>query len=138
MNLPCLKVIDLLLILFVFFLHNAKLLMKQYNNIKKLALQGYKLALDGYGNGYANIKHLVELPFSLVRLDTSMVAQATDEGEKALLAGMIQMLKNIPLEVVVDGVDAKETKEMLASMGCDLMQGEFFKEQGSEKDSDSR
>ena len=108
------------------------------DNIKKLALQGYKLALDGYGNGYANIKHLVELPFSLVRLDTSMVAQATDEGEKALLAGMIQMLKNIPLEVVVDGVDAKETKEMLASMGCDLMQGEFFKEQGSEKDSDSR
>ncbi len=108
------------------------------DNIKKLALQGYKLALDGYGSGYANIKHLVELPFSLVRLDTSMVAEATNEGGKALLAGMIQMLKNIPLEVVVDGVDDKETKEMLASMGCDLMQGEFFKEQGSEKDSDSR
>ncbi len=96
------------------------------DNIKKLSLQGYRFALDGYGNGYANIKHLVELPFSSVRIDTSMVAEATNEGGKALLAGMIQMLKNIPLEVVVQGVDDKDTKEMLASMGCDLMQGELF------------
>ena len=114
------------------------------DNIKKLALQGYKLALDGYGNGYTNIKHLVELPISNVRLDRSLIEEATTEGGRALLKGTIHMLESIPLEVVVSGVNDKVTKNMLGMMGCDLMQGEYFtkpeltdEEVRSEEDTDS-
>ena len=114
------------------------------DNIKKLALQGYKLALDGYGNGYTNIKHLVELPISTVRLAGSLIEEASTESGRALLKGTIQMLENIPLSVVVSGVNDKVTKNMLGMMGCDLMQGEYFsqlevsdEEVRSEEDTDS-
>ncbi len=115
------------------------------NNIKQLALQGYKLSLDGYGNGYTNIKHLVELPISTVRLDKSLIEEATTESGRALLKGTIQMLQSIPLEVVVSGIGDKVTKNMLGAMGCNLMQGAYFsgseatiEEVRSEENSDSR
>ena len=114
------------------------------DNIKKLSLQGYKLALDGYGNGYTNIKHLIEFPISSVRLDHSLIDEASSESGKALLRGTIQMLENIPLSVVVSDVNDEATMNMLSMMGCNLMQGEYFRankeaveEVRSEKDTDS-
>ena len=115
------------------------------DNIRKLALQGYKLALDGYGNGYTNIKHLVELPLSNVRLDKSLVEEGSTESGRALLMGTIQMLENIPLTVVASGIKDEATKNMLVMMGCDLMHGEYFskiritdKEVRSEENTNSR
>ncbi len=103
------------------------------DNIRKLSLQGYKLALDDYGIGYSNIKHLIEVPFCHVRLDKRMVSEMSSESGRALLSGMIQMLNNISLPAVVQGVDDWDTMEMLRGMGCNLMQGEYFKEKNSEE-----
>jgi EAL domain-containing protein (putative c-di-GMP-specific phosphodiesterase class I) len=97
-----------------------------YDNSKKLTLQGYRLAIDGYGNGYSNIKNIVEMPISNIRLDRSMITEVETDQGKALLAGLIQMLINIPIPVVAPAVDDVRTKEMLTEMGCDLMQGKYF------------
>lgn len=97
-----------------------------YDNIRKLTLQGYRLGIDGYGNGYSNIKNIVELPISTIRLDRTMITEVETEQGKALLSGLIQMLNNIPIPVVAPAVDNFETKEMLTNMGCDLMQGAYF------------
>ncbi|WP_029230830.1 EAL domain-containing protein [Butyrivibrio sp. VCB2006] len=110
-------------------------------NIKKLSLQGYRIAIDGYGNGYSNVKRIAELPISSVRLDKSMLAQVDSAGGRAVLSGTIRTLTSIPLAVVASGVDDKKTRDMLFNMGCDLMQGKFFdafEEKDNEKNSDSR
>lgn len=92
-------------------------------NIRQLHLQGYLFSLDGYGRGYSNMQHILELPIESVRLDRSMLDSASSEGGRALLKGSIQMLKSIPLEVIAQGVDTRETAEMLIDMGCDCLQG---------------
>ena len=97
-----------------------------FDNIRKLTLQGYRLAIDGYGNGYSNIKSIVEMPLSSIRLDRSMITEVESDQGKALLGGLIQMLINIPIPVVAPAVDDLKTKEMLSEMGCDLMQGAYF------------
>ena len=94
-------------------------------NLRKLSLQGYKLILDGYGRGYSNLQRILELPVKSVRLDRRML-EVTSEGARAILRGSIRMLKEIPLEVIAQGVDDEETKEMLISMGCEKLQGRCF------------
>ena len=38
-----------------------------------------------------------------------------------------RMLQEIPLSVIAKGVDDEETADMLTEMGCDFLQGEYFK-----------
>ncbi|MCR5654679.1 MAG: EAL domain-containing protein [Lachnospiraceae bacterium] len=95
-------------------------------NLRKLSTQGYFLALDGFGKGYTNMQHILELPIKAVRLDKSMIASADTEGGKAILKGSIRMLREVPLTVIATGVDDKETAEKLAGLGCDLMQGLYY------------
>ncbi len=107
-------------------------------NIHKLSLQGYKLALDGYGKGYINIQHLSELPITSIRLDNSLITEVNTEKGKLLLQGTIRMLKSISLEVVAPKVDDEKTYQMLLDMGCELMQGQYPDERRMqiEKDTD--
>ncbi len=95
-------------------------------NIKKLALQGYRISLEGYGCGEVNIRRLSELSVSSVTLDRSLVDEIDLPGGEAVLRGTIGMLKSVPLTVVATGVDDEKTKEKLLSMGCDLLMGELF------------
>ena len=98
-------------------------------NILKLSLQGYRIALDGYGNGYLNTHLLSDLKISSVRLDKRFVSDMKNESGEEILRGMITMLKNIGLSVVVPGIDDEETKDKLIHMGCDYMMGKLFVEE---------
>ena len=94
-------------------------------NIRKLSMQGYRIGLDGFGKGYSDIGHLIDLPVESVRLDKGMLQMTFKEKGKAMLAGCIRMLRGIPLSVIADGVDDEETAEMLRGMGCDMIQGDY-------------
>ena len=94
-------------------------------NIRKLSMQGYRIGLDGFGKGYSDIGHLIDLPVESVRLDKGMLQMTFKEKGKAMLEGCIRMLRGIPLSVIADGVDDEETAEMLRTMGCDMIQGEY-------------
>ncbi len=96
-------------------------------NLNKLAMQGYGLCLDGYGNGYSNIQRILELPIRSVRFDRSMIAAAVNDAGRAVLEGSIKMLKSVPLNVICRGADDEETAEMLKSMGCEMLQGKLYK-----------
>lgn len=95
-------------------------------NLKKLSAQGYTIVLDSFGHGYSNVQHLIEMPINAVTIDRSIVSTAGTRGGRAILGGMIEMVKKIPLEVIARGADDKETADMLREMGCDHIQGHFY------------
>ncbi|MCR5178886.1 MAG: EAL domain-containing protein [Lachnospiraceae bacterium] len=96
------------------------------DNIKQLVRLGYRIAIDDYGSGLANTEFLSEYEISSVRLDRSMLTENMTTAGRAVLRGTIAMLRSIPVDVVVRGVDDEETRDMLAGMGCELMQGGLF------------
>ncbi len=106
-------------------------------NINKLSIQGYRLALDGYGRGYTDITHLSQLPVSIIILDEVLVNEAESEKTGTLLRGTIRMLKETDLSVVAPGVFDKETYNMLMDMGCDLMQGQLINDWITKKEEES-
>lgn len=95
-------------------------------NLRKLSMQGYRIVLDGFGRGYSNMRHILEMPIQAVRLDKSIVASASDTRGRTLLRGVVSMLRDVPLEVMAQGADDEETAQILREIGCDVIQGLWY------------
>ncbi len=95
-------------------------------NLKKLSTQGFRIVLDGFGSGYSNFMHLLDMPINAVRLDKSIVKASDSEDGKKILSGVIDILRGISLTVMVQGADDQQTSLMLAGSGCDMIQGSYY------------
>jgi EAL domain-containing protein (putative c-di-GMP-specific phosphodiesterase class I)/GGDEF domain-containing protein len=100
---------------------------KFVQNLKALSKAGFFLALDDFGTGYSNIKYLMELPFSHVKLDRSMV-NAWFESVKGriMLESSIAMLKRMDMKIVAEDVETAEQVRALTELGCDYLQGYYY------------
>jgi EAL domain-containing protein (putative c-di-GMP-specific phosphodiesterase class I) len=87
-------------------------------------LLGVQLALDDFGTGYSSLAYLKRLPVDEVKLDKSFVLNMTgDADDAAIVRSTIELAHNLGLQLVAEGVEDQETLELLASIGCDLVQG---------------
>ncbi len=95
-------------------------------NIRSLSEEGISFSLDDYGTGYSNLSRTMALPFSIVKLDKSLADKVGDDRMRILLKNTIQMMQEIGMELVVEGVETEETLEQFTEMGCDFIQGYYF------------
>lgn len=102
--------------------------------IKKLRQQGIRILMDDFGIGYSNISNLRRIPFDAVKIDKSYIDNiTTDERAREVVRLSIGLCKISGLEVVAEGVDAKEQVEILKKAHCDTIQG-FYYSQALPKD----
>lgn len=96
-------------------------------NMARLSLTDITFSLDDYGSGYSNINYLVDLPFSIVKLDKYIVWAAVKKvTSRKILEHTISMFKDINLKIVAEGIEDLEMAEMITAMGADYLQGYFF------------
>ena len=97
------------------------------SNMDKLMQRGICFALDDYGTGFSNTVTMMKYPFKLIKLDKSMVWSASDsEKAMSLLKHTINMIKDMNMEIVAEGVETAAQANMLAKMGCDYFQGYYY------------
>ena len=96
---------------------------KNLNGLKEM---GYDFSLDDYGTGYSNIQRVSKLPFSIIKIDKSLIDGIESKDGMSLVKNAIRMMKDINKEIVAEGVETKETLDKLAEMGCDYIQGFYF------------
>lgn len=72
-------------------------------NIRALSEQGIAFSLDDYGTGYSNLSRIISLPFRIVKIDKSMTDKVFDSKISAILKYNIRLLKEIGMEIVVEG-----------------------------------
>lgn len=96
-------------------------------NMKKISEMGITFSLDDYGTGYSTITYMMMLPFKIVKIDKSIL-WSSFENEKAMIAlcASINMIKDMGMEIVVEGVESEEMADKLAELGCDFLQGFYF------------
>lgn len=95
-------------------------------NIQILTKEGIYFSLDDYGTGYSNISRIMSLPFRIIKLDKSLADKVNDSKMNILLKNTIRMLKEIGMEIVVEGVETEETLHEFTEMECDYIQGYYF------------
>jgi len=92
-----------------------------------LDAMGIKIAIDDFGTGYSSLAYLKNLPVDELKIDRSFVMNlATDKSDAAIVKSTIDLAHNLGLSVVAEGIEDKESWDILHEMGCDLIQGYYL------------
>ena len=95
--------------------------------IAELTQKGFSLSMDDYGTGYSNFSYMLSLPFRIIKLDKSILWNACKTEHAAIiLKNTIQMIHELNLEIVVEGVETSEQKEILDHLQCTYQQGFYY------------
>jgi EAL domain-containing protein (putative c-di-GMP-specific phosphodiesterase class I) len=93
-------------------------------NLTRLRMRGFGLAIDDYGVGYSSMQALSRMPFTEIKIDRSFVAAAaTDPKYRLMVEHTIAVAHQLGLKTVAEGVETRTECHLLASLGCDRIQG---------------
>ncbi|MFG2576025.1 putative bifunctional diguanylate cyclase/phosphodiesterase [Streptomyces sp. NPDC048481] len=88
---------------------------------------GVRIALDGFGSGYAALTALRRLPVDILKLDRSLVEGVVESARlHKITSGLLRIAGDLGLQSVADGVDLPEQVVALRAMGCTHGQGMAF------------
>jgi EAL domain-containing protein (putative c-di-GMP-specific phosphodiesterase class I) len=96
-------------------------------NLSRLRMFGFGLALDDYGTGYASMEHLTHIPFTELKIDQSFVRGALKErSSRAVLESSLEIADKLRIPAVAEGIESEEQAALLAELGCAFGQGLFI------------
>ena len=87
---------------------------------------GARFAIDDFGTGYSSLSYLKEMPISEIKIDQSFVlGMLTNDNDAIIVRAIIDLAHNMGYRVVAEGVEDKDTLDLLEILGCDLAQGYY-------------
>lgn len=88
---------------------------------------GIGLCLDDFGSGYANFNTILKLPFSVIKLDRSLlVGICEDDKIASFYRNIVSVLQNMDYSVVAEGIETEEELELVSEWGVNMIQGYYF------------
>ncbi len=88
---------------------------------------GLHLAIDDFGTGYSSLSALQQFPISTLKIDQSFVRDiATNPDDAVIVDTIIQMGRNLNMDVVAEGVEEEAQLVFLQEHGCTYAQGLLF------------
>jgi len=99
---------------------------KLINIINELKKCNISFSMDDFGTGYSSLSYLREIPVEELKIDKSFIASLSDAHQALLVKTIIDISKNLNLNIVAEGVEEEYQKEFLSNLHCDLYQGYLF------------
>lgn len=94
---------------------------------ESLQTAGIGLCLDDFGSGYANLNTVMQLPFSVIKLDRSLLFHiCTDKNAALFYQSIVSAFCRLGYRIVAEGVETQEEMELLRSWNVDMIQGYYF------------
>jgi len=93
----------------------------------RLHAMGLRIEIDDFGTGYSSLGRLIDLPVDALKIDRRFVGQMTrDAKSQTIVRACINLAHDLGLEAVAEGVEDRETWELLGTLGCDTAQGYYI------------
>jgi diguanylate cyclase (GGDEF)-like protein len=94
------------------------------DRLADLRRTGVRLAIDDFGIGYASLAYLRQLSLDIIKVDPSFVAGLGDDDTLTLLTKtVVQVGRELGLQVIAEGIEQPRQLSALRGMGCDFGQG---------------
>jgi EAL domain-containing protein (putative c-di-GMP-specific phosphodiesterase class I)/GGDEF domain-containing protein len=88
---------------------------------------GVRISIDDFGTGYSSLSYFKRIPADELKIDKSFVLRMLeDPADQRLVGAIISLARQFNLRVVAEGVENRETLNLLTAMGCDCAQGYLF------------
>ena len=106
--------------------------------LSDLASMNISLAMDDFGTGYSSLSYLKDYPFSTLKIDRSFILDLSINSHNlAIIKAIITLGKGLNLQIVAEGVETEQLKNLLLTLNCNYMQGYFFSRPLATKDATS-
>lgn len=106
------------------FFENYKLLSDRIGEIQN---KGFRINIDDFGSGYNSLITLHNNYIDTIKFDQQFTVNCTkDKKGQLILKTLINMFKSLNINVVCEGVETLEEKEIVESCGCEVIQGYYY------------
>ncbi|MCK8046164.1 EAL domain-containing protein [Shewanella sp. 1CM18E] len=104
-------------------------------HLKALKKINIDVAIDDFGTGYSSLAYLRHFEVNTLKIDRSFLIDiASNKADQAIASSIIELARNLKLDVVAEGVETHEQLEQVFSRGCYVIQGYYFAKPMSVKD----
>ncbi|MES9826362.1 MAG: EAL domain-containing protein, partial [Candidatus Thiodiazotropha endolucinida] len=91
---------------------------------EKLTNIGISIAIDDFGTGYSSMSYLQNFSAKVLKIDRSFVHDIDKcRTTQAIMLSMLELARNLNMEVVAEGVETSQEKAFIISTGCRFGQG---------------
>ena len=88
---------------------------------------GIGLSMDDFGTGYSSLGYLKKFPFNTIKIDRSFIKDLHFSTEDlAIVDAIITLGRGLNLDVVAEGVETQQLKNLLRNLGCEYIQGYLY------------
>lgn len=84
---------------------------------------GLKLAIDDFGTGYSSLAYLNSFAVDTLKVDRSFIQQIKADQPTIVLDAIIDLARNLNLNLVAEGVETEAQLNYLQSRACPCYQG---------------
>jgi len=92
--------------------------------MKAMGAAGVERSIDDFGTGYSSLAYLKHLPVDELKIDRSFVRNLVADGkDRAIVLSTIDLAHSLGLNVTAEGVEDQRAMDLLAHLGCDMIQG---------------
>ena len=100
--------------------------------LTQLRNMGSSVALDDFGTGYSSLGYLTQINLNTLKIDKQFVDNINVSQRSTLITTtIIQMAKQLNLQICAEGVETREQAEFLFNSGCHQLQGYLFSKPAS-------
>jgi EAL domain-containing protein (putative c-di-GMP-specific phosphodiesterase class I) len=95
--------------------------------IREVKSFGVKIALDDFGSGYSNFKHVLELEADFLKIDGSLIRNIqNDHQSRILVEGIVDFSNRLGMKTIAEFVENEAINDILKTVGVDYAQGYFI------------
>jgi EAL domain-containing protein (putative c-di-GMP-specific phosphodiesterase class I) len=92
--------------------------------LARISATGVHISIDDFGTGQSSLGYLKRLPINELKIDRSFVAGMEHSDDDAVIVrSTLQLGHDLGLRVVAEGAESEGQLELLAEIGCDVVQG---------------
>ena len=95
--------------------------------LNRLLQMGFSFSLDDFGTGSSNYSYIMKYPFSIIKVDRSVLWNSfRNHDNEVLFNNMIELIHGLRKEAVVEGVETENQRNRLIKAGVRYLQGYFY------------
>lgn len=103
----------------------------------EMAKNNISMGLDDFGTGYSNIASVIDIPFSTLKLDKSLIWSAMEHEKSALIVkNLTKAFHDLDMVVLAEGVENEEQAQFVKDCGIDQVQGYYYARPMPEKEAE--
>lgn len=95
--------------------------------VRELHDNGFLCSLDDFGSGFSSLGMLKDLAIDVLKLDAAFFRVSVNVNrEHTIVKSIINMVRELNICTVAEGVERDDQVDFLKDAGCDLIQGFIF------------